>query len=389
MSTCKLTDLKIKKLKAKSQQFDVGDGNGLYLRVYPSGVKTWFTRFTYQGKQKAVNLGVYPDLTLSQARVKTIEIKNQWATDARKAVPVKQLTFAEVYTEWFALKSQTIIDFKQIQYPFNKYLLPKLGDIPFCEITPRLLMQALNEPLNNGYTHCCRRCCQFIVQLERYALASGLIEIPHLQYVSTLLPKHEAKLQPSVPANQLPFIFEKLDLLHESDSSFSDLILMQFCTLLRTKEATVLRWEWVNEKSNCIIIPGEFMKKKRDHTVPISTQIEQLLNRAPHVSDFIYPSPRKEGCRSSITTPHFFLRRGLKGIMVPHGIRSMARTWMSDNGVDFFVAEACLAHLVGNSMQRAYLRSDFLEQRREPMQRWGNFVAASLHTAGQDSLLTL
>lgn len=121
---------------------------------------------------------------------------------------------------------------------------------------------------------------------------------------------------------------------------------------------------------------------KRPHTVPISTQLMVLLQNRPRVSEYVFPATQgKQNQPFSENATSLFLRRhGMQGRLVPHGIRAIGRSWMFDNGIDFDVAELCLAHTIGNQTVRAYLRSDRLDERRTAMQSWCDFVEKCLNT---------
>ena len=117
------------------------------------------------------------------------------------------------------------------------------------------------------------------------------------------------------------------------------------------------------------------MKMKRSHRVPISKQLKKLLEHRAKVSEFILFSPRNLEKHILPDTLEKFLRtHGFRGVLVPHGVRSIGRTWMSETRVPFDVAELCLAHAVGSQTVQAYDRSDLLEERKKVMQEWCDFV---------------
>lgn len=159
-------------------------------------------------------------------------------------------------------------------------------------------------------------------------------------------------------------------------------------TLLRPNEYCSLEWSWINFEDNTITVPAEVMKMKLPHVVPITKQMLTLLLNRPRVGKYVFPATQgKVAQHFSTNSASLFLRRhGFKDKLVPHGIRSIGRTWMHDHDIPFDVAEKCLAHTVGTSTQLAYDRSDLLEKRREAMQQWSDFVEDCLK-GGADLLL--
>lgn len=147
-----------------------------------------------------------------------------------------------------------------------------------------------------------------------------------------------------------------------------------FYTLLRPGEYTKLKWKWIKE--DVIYVPAEIMKMKRPHRVPISSQLKMLLDHRVKVSEYVLFSPRNLNRHILPDTIEKFLRtHGFRGVLVPHGIRSIGRTWMTEHRVPFDVAEQCLAHSVGSHTVQAYDRSDLLEARKKVMQYWCDYLS--------------
>ena len=127
---------------------------------------------------------------------------------------------------------------------------------------------------------------------------------------------------------------------------------------------------------------------KREHLVPMSRQLVELLEGLPRHSEFVFPSPQGKGKKpvSTNSASQFLRRNGFADILVPHGIRAIGRSWMFDNKVPFEVGELCIAHAVGSQTVQAYVRSDRLEERRGAMQRWCDYVEVCLK-GGAEMLL--
>lgn len=142
-----------------------------------------------------------------------------------------------------------------------------------------------------------------------------------------------------------------------------DLTMVVFYTLLRPEEYTSLRWSWYDEEAGLLTIPAEVMKMKKPHTVPVSTQLAVLFKalKFTKVNDFVFLSPSNIDCPIvQKSMEKFFRTHGFNGILVPHGIRSIGRTWMAENSVDFEVCDHCLAHSHRDAVVAAYNRTTLL-----------------------------
>lgn len=161
--------------------------------------------------------------------------------------------------------------------------------------------------------------------------------------------------------------------------------LFSLASLLRPKENTELKWEYIDFKKKIITIPAEAMKMRRDHRVPLTQfMIEILKNQQALIKALNVDCPyvwysfkAKEGHYSTNTLSKFLRENGYDKILTPYGFRSIGRTFMADKNVTHEVAEACLAHVEGGVV-RIYQRSDFLEKRREAMNLWSEYICEQL-----------
>jgi len=156
------------------------------------------------------------------------------------------------------------------------------------------------------------------------------------------------------------------------------LFMWQLLTITRPAEAAEARWNEIDFDANEWKIPAARMKMNRDHTVPLSDGALAILEMMKPLSggrDFIFPSRIKPTQPMNSQTVNAALKRaGLGGVLVSHGLRSIASTALNEQGFPPDVIEAALAHVDKNEVRRAYNRSDYLEQRRPMMQWWADFV---------------
>lgn len=155
----------------------------------------------------------------------------------------------------------------------------------------------------------------------------------------------------------------------------------QLLTITRPAEAAEARWDEIDFDANEWKIPAARMKMNRDHTVPLSDEAISILEVMKSLSggrEFIFPSRIKPTQPMNSQTVNAALKRaGLGGVLVSHGLRSIASTALNEQGFPPDVIEAALAHVDKNEVRRAYNRSDYLEQRRPMMQWWADFVMAA------------
>jgi len=185
---------------------------------------------------------------------------------------------------------------------------------------------------------------------------------------------------PSIRPDQLPQLMQTMRTASISLSTRC-LFMWQLLTVTRPAEAAEARWEEVDMDSREWKIPASRMKMNREHTVPLSDEAIAVLEMMKPLSgnrEFIFPSRLKPAQPMNSQTVNASLKRaGFGGVLVSHGLRSIASTALNEQGFPPDVIEAALAHVDKNEVRRAYNRSDYLEQRRPMMQWWANFVAAA------------
>ena len=187
---------------------------------------------------------------------------------------------------------------------------------------------------------------------------------------------------PSVSWKELPAV---MTVMSQAPRRTQVIFLFQLATMLRPGEAASIRKEWID--GDTLTIPASSMKKGREHRVPLTpfvlALIEEEKRLSPHPRSAFVFSGRKAGTHVSTQALAKHLHSTeLAGKLVAHGLRSIARSWAADTGVAFEVAEACLSHVVGSQVSRAYQRSDFLEARRSVMAAWSVHIAHCAQSTG-------
>lgn len=381
-ATNRLTDIAIRALKPRAHHYTISDGKGLSLRVYPSGRKVWQARKMSDGKAVFISLGTYPDISLAEARSLAQEQCRALAAQNEKAQSSEKLALREIFELW--LQSKTIRA-STVQIYRNKFRhLEPLAEVNLAQITPMQARAAIAPVLAKGHFVAAHQATEMLASIERFACGLGLVECPRLQYVALTIATPPTRHFRTMSAQNLPELYEGLAMSftdnHKSKSQrrfFLTITLLLF-TLLRSHEAVSLKWEYVDLDNLCIIVPAQIMKKKREHRIPITTQLRKLLVEYRDSSKGEFIIQGRQGAAqepiSRIIFRHIFTRANVLDKMTVHGVRSMARSYFAEQGFDFIASEYCLAHQVENATQLSYQRTDYLEQRRVIMQKWCDYV---------------
>ena len=377
MAQHKLTDISVRMLKPKATSYQVADGGGLYLKIYPNGSKSWLWRKYSDGKQTNLTLGSYPQISLAQARALAQKELQKIQAQSSKDHATK-LTLGEITAEWLANKDIRPNTGKNIRA--NLALLCDYQALTLQEFTPAMARALIHATIVNRGAVTAANLAGCIAQIERYAYSIGAIDAPRLQMLSVMVKRPPIEHRRFVTADRLPELCATMHAHATTKARFImvDQVKLLMLTLLRCNEAFNLRWDWVDHEQGVITIPASQMKGKREHRLPISSALKRLLarfNPDHSTSDFILPG---QGSRiGTICSARFcslFTTLGIKPFICPHGVRSMGRTWFAEQDFNFVHCEYCLAHRVENQVQLSYQRSDYLEQRRPIMEAWGNYV---------------
>lgn len=370
MAKNKLTNLEVANLLPKEKHYLVGDGGGLNIKVYPNGRKQWLLRKSSQGKAQNIVLGDYPAISLASARAKAKEVSSNFV-DGRKQREDNPVLFGELMQQWLATKNIR----ESSMVAMLSYIKPLavFNNRALKDITALDARAAVSHYIEQGQFTAARNTLQCLAQIERHGLALGLTDTARLQYVSRTLPSTPVQHRRFVEPDRLPEVFELMKKRLKINVDMPDIVKVLCLTLCRINEVVALRYDWIDFDQKVITIPASHMKAKREHRIPICTQLEKILKRRQSLGGvFVFPNPlSKSGHKCKLVHTRLIPFNELTTV---HGFRSTGRSWMAVNGYDFAASEYCLAHRCENTTQASYQRYDYLEQRREIMQAWGDFV---------------
>lgn len=390
----KLTDTEIRKAKPAEKEFTLWDGDGLFLRIKPSGKKIWHLGYTVPltKKRAKMSLGFYPYLTLAQARALRDEYLSLLAQgidpqshNEQKAQALKDATehtFQTVAKKWLDEKIKTSgisqDHAKDIWRSLERNIFPTLGDIPIKEIRPKMLKQHLDPIEQRGVLETLRRIISRLNEIFRYAATEELIEFNPADNLTQRFSKPKKQNMPALPPSELPrFIVALANASIRLETRL--LIEWQLLTWVRPGEAVRARWTDIDEENRFWNIPAEFMKMKRPHKVPLSKEAMRILESMKPISghrEWVFPSIKAPLSHMHEQTANAaIIRMGFGGELVAHGMRSIARTAAEEAGkFRIEVLEAALAHSKKDEIIAAYNRAEYLAERIELMQWWSDYV---------------
>ena len=359
------------------------DGGGLYLRVDPSGSRRWVQRITIRGRRHQLGLGGYPAVSLAEAREAALanrkltrEGGDPLAHKRRRSMP----TFLEATARVIELRRGTWSNARYAsQWPasLETYAFPTLGDLPVGHISSADVLTVLT-PIWTTIPETARRVRQRIGVVMDWAIAQGYRDDnPAATALAAVLPKlpRTAAHHRAVPFAQVP---ETVRAVRESSASLVTQLALEFLVLTaaRSGEVRLATWGEVDLASRVWTIPAARMKAGREHRVPLSQQAVVALEDARGLSDddgLVFPSRHAGKALSDMTLSGLLRRLGIAA--VPHGFRSSFRDWAAERtDAPRAVMEAALAHVVANSTEAAYFRSDLFDRRRRLMEQWGEYV---------------
>ncbi len=390
----KLNARQIDTAKPKEKAYKLADGGGLYLLVKPNGGKYWRLKYRVAGKEKLLALGVYPEVTLADARAKREDAKRgiaggidpMEAKREEKIARETQLnnTFKDIALEWHSskLKKWSAGYASDILEAFNKDVFPYIGKKPIAEIKPLELLNVLRRIEGRGATEKAKKVRQRCGEVFRYAIVTGRAEYNPAPDLTSAMQGHESNHYPFLTAKELPDFFKAL-----SSYSGSALVVMAarllIITGLRTGELRGALWDEIDFNKAIWEIPASRMKMRRTHIVPLSEQALSLIGKIREITGnypLMFPGrndPRKTMSEASIN--QVFKRIGYAGRVTGHGFRHTMSTILHEQGYNTAWIETQLAHVDKNSIRGTYNHAQYLDGRREMLQWYADYMDSLEH----------
>ena len=400
-----LTNLQAKQAAAKDKAYKLSDSKGLYLYVTTKSQKYWRMDYRFGGKRKTLALGVYPEITLADARRKCENAKQQIQegidpSDVKRATKIakaqsQENSFKAITLEWIEKESRQWSESytHKVTRMVEKDLFPHLGLRPIDEITPPELLAALRRVESRGAIETAHRVKQVAGQVFRYGVATGRADRdPSGDLRGALATPQKDHFTAITDPKEVGKLLLMLDDYEGTPEVVTALKLapLFFC---RPKELRHMEWDEINWEKEEWHIPAEKMKTKADHIVPLCKQAIdalQALFQLTGYRQYVFPSARSPKRPMSDNAVLSALRRlGItKERMTGHGFRAMARTLLDEElGYRIEWIECQLAHAVKDANGRAYNRTTYLRQRKDMMQHWADYLDSLKAEAANGNVL--
>ena len=384
----KLKPIECKNAKSRDRDYKLADGGGLFLLVAKSGSRYWRLKYRFNGKEKLLSVGVYPKISLKEARIKRDEAKKLLSngidpSDFKKVTEKAENLddFEHVAREWHTKfkPSWTEDHGNRILTRLEKDVFPWIGGRPINEINAPELLTVLRRVESRGALETAHRAMQNCSQVFRYAVATGRAERDPTGDLKGALPPVRQKHLPSITEPKK--IGELLRAIDGYKGHFISMCAMKLAPMVFVRPGELRHAEWSEidlDKSEWRI-PAEKMKMRVQHIVPLSKQAKGILEEIQPLTGknrYVFPSVRTNSRPMSENTVNAALRRlgYSKEEMTGHGFRSMASTLLNEQGWHRDAIERQLAHAERDSVRAAYNYAEHLPERKKMMQAWADYL---------------
>lgn len=399
-----LSDTAVRQSKPKDKPFTLNDSDGLALYVSPNGTKAWHFRFSWHGKKPRISLGTYPELTLREARelrdkarslvAKGIDPRADRRQSQYEAGARVENTFEAVANRWHSFKAQRLTDAKkgsaaQSRRYLDKDLIPALGKYPIADIKRADVLKTVRSIEGRGALHVAEKCRGWLNEIFRYAIAEGVSEINPAADIDIV-----AAVQPPVQHN--PYlkreeVGEFLQKVRASKMSVltSSAIRLMMLTGVRTIEVRNASPGQFDLDGAIWRIPPEGVKQLRSrvrtesgeiphYLVPLSRQAVDLVRQVLQITGrckLLFTGRNNPSQIMSENTINVAIKRlGYQSKLTGHGIRGTISTALNEMGYRGEWIEAQLSHADPNKVRGSYNHAEYVEQRREMMQDWADYI---------------
>jgi integrase len=391
-----LTDTAIRKTKKATKPFKVADEKGLFLLVAPSGGKLWRMKYRFDGKEKLISFGSYPDVTLVKAREKRDQARTLLADGvdpstnrkAQKAAKVALLanSFETVGREWFAKMKPEWADSHadKIMARLERDIFPWLGKRPITELTPVEVLTTLKRISDRGAKDTAKRAQQDCGGVFRYAIQTGRASynpIPDLRgALPTAIGGNFAAITDPIKVGEL------MRAIDGFNGTFIVKCALRLSPFLFVRPGELRQAKWADfdlDKAEWKFLVSKVKKTDgpKIHLVPLASQAVAILRELYALTgdgEFVFPGARSNGRAMSEAAVNAALRRmgyDTKTEITGHGFRAMARTILHEvQGIKPEVIEHQLAHKVPDALGESYNRTKFLPERKAMMQQWADYL---------------
>jgi integrase len=399
-----LTELKVRNTKPSDKPVKMTDGNGMHLLITTSGSKYWRFQYRFAGKQKILALGVYPEVSLSEARRRRDEARQLVAnhvdpSEKRKAEKIESkglLTFEQVARQWHT-SNRTWSDSHRttVLNSLVSHVFPVIGKRNISELKTRDLLVPLKKAEASGHNELASRLQQRITAVMRYAVHNALIEQNPANDLAGAVVSAKSVHRPALSLERLPELMNRLE-AYKGRGITQIAVQLTLLTFVRSSELRFARWSEVDLKNSLWTIPGRRQpmegvkysargaKMKTPHLVPLSSQAKALMEELHTISGnkelmFIgFTGDDKPISENTVNKALRTMGYDTKAEVCGHGFRTMACSALIESGLwSRDAVERQMSHQERNSVRAAYIhKAEHLEERKLMLQWWADYLEA-------------
>lgn len=385
----KLTARQISTAKPQDKPYKLADGGGLYLLVNPNGSRYWRLKYRLAGKEKLLSIGVFPDVTLAEARDKRNEAKRLLANgedpsevkQAEKQARILAVnnSFESLALEWHEHKkpnwSSGYAD--DILEYLRKDIFPYIGRKAITDIKPMDMLSVLKKMEERGVLDKLKKTRQACRQIFTYAVITGRAEYNPVTDLAGALKSPKQQHFPHLSPDQLGPFRQAVDAYSGSKITRIATLLLMYLSV-RTIELRAAEWHEFDLSKDLWLIPKERMKMRRPHLVPIPKQAKDLLLELKEITGrgkYVFPGRNDAGKPMSEASINQVIKRiGYGGQATGHGFRHTMSTVLHEQGFNSAWIEAQLAHSDRNTIRGTYNHAQYIDGRREMLQWYADYL---------------
>ncbi|MFQ6284721.1 tyrosine-type recombinase/integrase [Yersinia enterocolitica] len=400
-----LSDVKVRTAKPEAKAYKLTDGDGMVLLVHPNGSKYWRLRYRFDGKEKMLALGIYPEVTLADARARRDDARKQLAngidpSDKKKIDKIEQAetrTFKEVAIEWHATNKKWSKDHSnRVLKTLEDYLFPSIGKCNITELKTRDLLAPIKAVEKSGRLEVASRLQQRTTAIMRYAVQSGLTDYNPAQEMAGAVATAKRQHRPALELSRTPELLHRID-TYTGRPLTRLAIEMTLLVFIRSSELRFARWSEIDFETAMWTIPADReplegvkhshrgSKMHTPHLVPLSRQALAVLDKIKRLNgnrDLIFVGdhdPRKPMSENTVNNALRVMGYDTKVEVCGHGFRTMACSSLIESGMwSKDAVERQMSHQERNSVRASYIhKAEHLDERRLMLQWWADFLDAN------------
>lgn len=400
-----LTDIKVRTAKPMDKQYKLTDGNGMHLLVHPNGSRYWRLQYRFGGKQKMLALGVYPDVSLADARARRDEARKLLANsidpgDKKKNDKVEleeARTFEQLAIEWHATNKKWSEEHsRRVLKSLEDNLFPAIGKRNIADLKTRDLLTPIKAVEMSGRLEVASRLQQRTTAIMRYAVQSGLLDYNPAQEMAGAVASSNRQHRPALELRRTPELLQRID-SYTGRPLTRLAVELTLLVFIRSSELRFARWSEIDFETSMWTIPAEReaiegikhsqrgSKMRTPHLVPLSRQALAILKQVHKLSgdrDFVFIGDhdhRKPMSENTVNKALRVMGYDTKVEVCGHGFRTMACSSLIESGLwSRDAVERQMSHMERNSVRAAYIhKAEHLDERRLMLQWWADFLDAN------------